>query len=1105
MKTNYTKGKILTLLLFTGSLFINIFPLFAKNSASLEFSFVTKDYNGSSESCYGANDAQLTILATGGTGVYQYSIDNGAHFSTGNVFSNLKTGQNYQLVVKDNGGHQTSAQWVYIGKISNPITLQINNIQMATCTASKDGYVEAGAWGGSGTISFSIDNGATFQPSGRFENLAAGTYTIIAKDINGCQVENKTVTVPAGAGVTVESYYQEDYNCGGWGRGRIEFGGNGGKAPYTYYVDGKLSQNQVDALPVGKHVLSVTDAAGCSSSKEITINAPYTATLSGDTTIAPDEMANLIIAIDDASATSSSTYLITYKNSGGTVYTKDNLKNGLNMISVTVGEITTYTLLSVEKTSCKGAVSGSAVITIDDAFIWKGVNTNWNDIDNWNKKEIPTLSADVRIPATANNPVVSTVGSAKTVTIESGAKLSIPGTLNLASQITSVENQTVDAEAGTLYYCGDAKQNINGSVFKNYAIRNMIIGNNTELADSLNVFGTINFNGSNNIFYTNNHLTLKSTDEYTASVGQIINGNRISGEVTVEQYFPAKKGWKFLSVATEPGQSIHDAWQEGQLAGNTTGITGFGMQLTGTMSDWATKGFDGQSASPSIKTYDINTGLWKELAATLKPFDEPTNSYMVFLRGDRSADLTTSAETPTVLRSKGVLKYGDQEVVNVPAGKFVAIGNPFPSAIDMTKIQTANDMFFYVWDPNLGDGYGAYQTFVKIDAGNFMAVPGAGTYSTLSENVIPAGQAFFVFNADGGSVQLSETSKAITDNIQVGARNMDAGSADNTGHLNIRLYKVNTDQTTVLVDGILQNFNPSFSDDINGSDALKLANTGENLSIKRNGSLLAVESRLLNDQPDTTQLSISQMGYNNYRFIIEYDQYYETREVILKDNYTGRQTTISLTGQTQYDFQVDGTEDSYAAGRFEIIFAPYRVMPVTFTSFTAEKKQQNTQLTWTVENEVNVASYVVERSADAEKFEPIGKVNAAKKYSYQFVDEYPTDGTNYYRIASTDVDGKKQYTQVIKVNFASQNKPATVYPNPIAGNDINIRFDAPVNGTYYIVLLNQMGQVMERRQIELTSTTGNYTLQPLRKLAPGAYTIDLTHPSGDHSVIRILK
>lgn len=68
-----------------------------------------------------------------------------------------------------------------------------------SATGLSDGSIVATATGSTG-LSFSINNG-TFQASGTFNGLAAGNYTITAKNAAGCTGSKQfTVTAPAAPG-----------------------------------------------------------------------------------------------------------------------------------------------------------------------------------------------------------------------------------------------------------------------------------------------------------------------------------------------------------------------------------------------------------------------------------------------------------------------------------------------------------------------------------------------------------------------------------------------------------------------------------------------------------------------------------------------------------------------------------------------------------------------------------------------------------------------------------------------------------------------------------------------------------------------------------------
>jgi hypothetical protein len=64
------------------------------------------------------------------------------------------------------------------------VTVVVTLSAIATDAGSSNGSITASATGGAG-FTYSLNNGA-FQSSGSFPNLAAGKYTIKAKNSNGC-------------------------------------------------------------------------------------------------------------------------------------------------------------------------------------------------------------------------------------------------------------------------------------------------------------------------------------------------------------------------------------------------------------------------------------------------------------------------------------------------------------------------------------------------------------------------------------------------------------------------------------------------------------------------------------------------------------------------------------------------------------------------------------------------------------------------------------------------------------------------------------------------------------------------------------------------------
>lgn len=109
-------------------------------------------------------------------------------------------------------------------------------------------------------------------------------------------------------------------------------------------------------------------------------------------------------------------------------------------------------------------------------------------------------------------------------------------------------------------------------------------------------------------------------------------------------------------------------------------------------------------------------------------------------------------------------------------------------------------------------------------------------------------------------------------------------------------------------------------------------------------------------------------------------------------------------------------------------------LPLKLLSFNATKQSNSGLLNWTVSQQVNTASFTVERSTDGQSFNAIGTVaasgNDAGTKAYSYTDAKPISGTNYYRLKMVDIDGKYTYSPIKTLQFDALAVGLLVTPNP---------------------------------------------------------------------------
>ena len=220
----------------------------------------------SSSLCSEANGSLLVEGVTGGTAPYTYSID-GTTFQSGTLFEGLLAGS-YKVSVKDVYGCIFSGS-TSLTDIAGPSAVSATT-KTATC-ADNDGSLQVGAvTGGTAPYTYSID-GTTFQGSTSFSGLASGTYTVVAKDANGCTVSTSA---------SVPKLEPSDFDAGilastcGNSNGEISIKTvSGGLSPYTYSIDGSSFQASTtfSGLKAATYTLWVKDANGCTYSRQLAL------------------------------------------------------------------------------------------------------------------------------------------------------------------------------------------------------------------------------------------------------------------------------------------------------------------------------------------------------------------------------------------------------------------------------------------------------------------------------------------------------------------------------------------------------------------------------------------------------------------------------------------------------------------------------------------------------------------------------------------------------------------------------------------------------------------------------------------------------------------
>jgi hypothetical protein len=323
----------------------------------------------SNPSCSTGTGTITVSSGSGGSGT-GYQAKNGS----GGTYTNLPAtfsglgGGTYVIYVKDSAGCESTDSRTIT--IPTAVTISLSSSSSPTCYDGSNGSITVSASGGNGSHQYRI-NGGTWQSSGTFSSLGSTSYTLQARDTNGC--ESSTLNVDITKSAPTASISQSNVSCNAGSNGSITVsspsGGSG--SGYTYSRDGVNYQSggTFSSLVAGSYDIYIKDGAGCvrylqtntitqPSVQEVSITVNTYATCNGG--------ADGAITLSSTGGTFPKTYRLyadtsaPYVTCGGTlVGTYTGVTSGSPSVSVSGIDEFGY---CVEVTDANGCVTNSGVV-----------------------------------------------------------------------------------------------------------------------------------------------------------------------------------------------------------------------------------------------------------------------------------------------------------------------------------------------------------------------------------------------------------------------------------------------------------------------------------------------------------------------------------------------------------------------------------------------------------------------------------------------------------------------------------------------------------------------------------------------------------------------
>jgi hypothetical protein len=755
----------------------------------------------------------------------------------------------------------------------------------------------------------------------------------------------------------------------------------------------------------------------------------------------------------------------------------------INFQNVTVNG--NYRVVAINSsTQCRSFMSAQAVVTVNP--LWLGINSNWNDAQNWCGNVVPPTNANIIISGSATVmpqlPGNITIGNLELT--ESNKRIDLNGRTLVVNGSISGDGLIRSSSGSSLVINGTGNAGIikmdqtTPGVTNRLANLTVNVGSSSSsdsivLGNALQISGTITL--SNGRLSTNGNLTLVSGSSSTARIAAIPSTADITGNVVSQRFVPAvTRRYRMISPNTSlfTYNDIKD----------DVFVTGSGG---------ATNGFDvASSNSASIFTYQESTSGgrgWKPVTNINQSLLAGRGA-IVFIRGDRTLPSPQWFTPPFVSQNEVTIDFvGPVNKGNIsPALTFTStgdasadgwnlVGNPYPSQIDWNLITKSNlNPFVYILNPST-NSYEAH----------------SGT------RLIASGQAFFVqANAANPSLTFTESCKAATSPT----------SYFKTSSLPLTITMT---MDSITSDVAWLRFENGANDTfVSSEDALKFSNSTLNMGFRvgtRNTPVQINTVNTLQNIADTFRLFTNASSGNYTLSFEEFSSVPLTKAILLRDLFNNTVTDLRLTNT--YTFSINSTAGS-AGNRFQLIFIDQSTLPVEFIKVNARAKGDDIVVNWSTATEKNNSKFIIEKSIDGVNFENAGEVKGAGNSSvvrnYTFTDTNAAANASllnipvmYYRIRQVDFSGEFSFSNRVSVffirNSAQQANNITVFPNP-AVDKVTI---TTANETFGVIGIYNLNGKMVKEQIQLAQETEVF----VGDLNAGVYIVKLS----DGSTQKLIK
>lgn len=184
------------------------------------------------------------------------------------------------------------------------------------------------------------------------------------------------------------------------------------------------------------------------------------------------------------------------------------------------------------------------------------------------------------------------------------------------------------------------------------------------------------------------------------------------------------------------------------------------------------------------------------------------------------------------------------------------------------------------------------------------------------------------------------------------------------------------------------------------------------------------------------------------------------------------------------------------------------VLPISIEYFKGVQTENKHVLSWKANCSSASVTFEIQRSTDGQYFTPINNITASQarcSQPFDFTDDHPVNGINYYRIKIIDIDGKSSYSNIISLTLKTKGiELVSLSPNPVIKNNPVLKINTGDNSLVHIVISDFAGRFVRNQTAQLIPGI-NPVILNTQSLARGVYQVTAYSAGSAPKTLRLIK